>query len=87
MFNRILNIFMEGNLRTIEERRGLETIASLLTESGYAVYKIGGFSGPDSIHVPTVADSFLRDLVESCKTAGGDKLQCNIWWKPASQMG
>jgi FkbM family methyltransferase len=80
--NRVQNIFMEGNIRSSSELKDFETLATLLVDSGYVLYKIGGWSGPDET-APAVDHNFHSNLMKECggMSSGVSRLQCNLWWK------
>lgn len=78
--NRVLNIFMEGNVRTPSEIGEFETLINLFVDSGYYLYKIGGFSGPQEMYKALPRDAnFSSNLVAACSVHSSK--QCNLWWK------
>lgn len=78
---RVKNIFMEGNVRSKSEEAEFQYLISLFLDSGYQLYKIGGFSGPQStMNVPRRDGNFTKNLVKECGTNPVVR-QCNLWWK------
>lgn len=82
--NRVQNIFMEGNVRDVSEKEQFETLIKLFLDSGYHLYKMGGYSGPETTaDVPKRDKDFVKKLVAKCGTYP-NTLQCNLWWKTNS---
>jgi len=83
---RVQNIFMEGNVRFPSEIIEFETLMELFMDSGYLLYKIGGFSGPQTTtEVPKMDKNFTNNLITEC---GKNPVvrQCNLWWKTKSSF-
>jgi len=85
---RVQNLFMEGSGRDDDEIEGFKTIVRLLVESGYEIFRIGGFRGPQhGISSPADGVSLADHYFEQCVGGTGKKrAQCNLWWKPARQL-
>lgn len=81
--NRIKNIFMEGDVSVAGDRLKFKKLVGIIADSGYKVFKIGGFSGPTDAEVPPMDANIAEALTYSCshKRGGSLRKKCNIWWK------
>lgn len=83
--NRVMNIFMEGNVRYKSEISEFESLIKLFLDANYRLYKFGGWSGPDSTQLVPVQDTnFTQKLIEECRKP--QARQCNLWWKPKGSI-
>jgi FkbM family methyltransferase len=82
---RVQNIFMEGNVLSKSDVINFKEIAQTLLDSGYVVYKTGGFMGPKNIYVPTPNMTQVNGVAFQCRGgAGRRRYQCNLWWRQAT---
>lgn len=78
---RIRNIFMEGDVHGPWKKKHFREIIRTLVGAGYSIFKIGGYSGPDTHFAPSGED-IEEELLFQCEGGGGPKRKkCNIWWK------
>lgn len=80
---RVLNLFMEGGGRAPAVQKRFKIVLALLVDSGYKVYKIGGYRGPE-YPIDTAPDgtNLVDYYYEQCMVSGKKSKQCNLWWRP-----
>lgn len=82
---KVQNIFMEGNIESVESTQKFNKLVDQLLTVGYRVYKLGGSIGPARNDIPH-AGKQREGILWACEGYGGKRKrrQCNIWWRLAN---